>query len=710
MSAAMWAFVLAVAILEASVIIGAGFNVWDTSNPEQQARLAAFWSSHEGMALLVVLAVQLLPAAAISLIFRWYVLPLRSIAEETRMIAVGNFRHRLNRPRPAELSEITEAVNLLAENYQRLQDDVEARIRHANTLVEEERNTLAALIAQLTLGVVVCDRDGRIILYNGLAQRLLEGFVRPDGGSDWIGLGRSVFTVLDRSILDHAIAHVRDRLSASETAMLVPFVTTRPTGQTLGIHLVPIVGDEGALDGYVLTLEDITRRSGAENRRDELLQSLIRGQRSSIAAVRAAIEIVLTHPELPAPALESFLQAINEEATRIGDLLDRWEREYAPDPTRGGTLSEVVGSELLADIRHRIAEALDLPVEVSAPLEPLWLKVDSYTIVRCMVFLLDHVRRACRPQQIEIRLEAGRTLAALIVEWTGAFLDLEALKSWGGQNVFKREDGTGVTLFAAIERHDGAIWTRTAEAGRRPAIHLVLPIADIDAAAMINRVPQTTRSDFDLRLLQSESNDVNRDDLPLDAITCTVIDTETTGLEPDRGDEIIAIAAVRIVNGRILRGEVFDTLVNPQRPVPEASAAIHGITAGMLRGAPTINAVLPRFVRFVEDTVIVGHNVAFDLRFLAAKQAATGITFTNPVLDTLLLEWHVHPRQQDKDLEVIAARFGIAVAGRHTALGDALITAEIFLALVPILKQRGIATLGQARRACEQSPMARLTS
>jgi DNA polymerase-3 subunit epsilon len=104
----------------------------------------------------------------------------------------------------------------------------------------------------------------------------------------------------------------------------------------------------------------------------------------------------------------------------------------------------------------------------------------------------------------------------------------------------------------------------------------------------------------------------------------------------------------------------------------------------------------------------VAHNAAFDMRFLQLKEAATGLRFEQPVLDTLLLSALVHPNQASHRLEAIAERFGVAVVGRHTALGDALVTADVFLKLVPLLAAMGIHTLGQARAAAQQTWYARL--
>ena len=165
---------------------------------------------------------------------------------------------------------------------------------------------------------------------------------------------------------------------------------------------------------------------------------------------------------------------------------------------------------------------------------------------------------------------------------------------------------------------------------------------------------------------------------------------------------------MRIVNGRILRHESFEQIVDPGRPLRPEGIPIHGITEAMVAGQPTIDTVLPRFHRFCEDTVLVAHNAAFDMRFLQLKEARTGIRFTQPLLDTLLLSAVVHPNQESHKLEAIAERLGIPIVGRHTALGDAIVTAEVFLRLLILLREMGVRTLGQARAAAEQTYYARV--
>ena len=135
---------------------------------------------------------------------------------------------------------------------------------------------------------------------------------------------------------------------------------------------------------------------------------------------------------------------------------------------------------------------------------------------------------------------------------------------------------------------------------------------------------------------------------------------------------------------------------------------IHGITEDMVRGQPTIDAVLPAFHEFCTDTVLVAHNAAFDMRFLQLKEDSTGVRFQQPVLDALLQSAVIHANQESHRLESIADRLGINVIGRHTALGDAFVTGEVFLKMVGLLADMGIHTLRQALEAAQKTYLARV--
>jgi len=184
----------------------------------------------------------------------------------------------------------------------------------------------------------------------------------------------------------------------------------------------------------------------------------------------------------------------------------------------------------------------------------------------------------------------------------------------------------------------------------------------------------------------------------LSELSFVVFDTETTGLAPSGGDKIVQIAGIRIVNGRILRGEVFDTLVNPGCTIPAASTKVHGISDDMVISAPDIVNAGKSFHKYCDGGVLVAHNAPFDMAFLKRDEAMIGHSFDHPVLCTVLLSAALYEHTGEHTLDALAERFGVTIPPelRHTALGDAMATAEVFLQMIGVMEAAGIHTLGDA--------------
>ncbi|RZI40950.1 PAS domain S-box protein [Herbaspirillum sp. HC18] len=500
-------------------------------------------------ALMALLSLMLLTAQGLALKFLIdrYLEPMARLAEEA-ILVTSNPAHRVKPEGARPVRELAAKLNALAQTHQELHEGVQARIDNANRALAEEKNRLAALMSELTQSVLVCNVEGTILLYNTRARQLLE-----NGHGTAIGLGRSLFGVLERGLIAQALEQIQRQLQHSrDTAPVSSFITALPQGRTVRAHMAPVLDGTQTLNGFVLTLEDITRMVEVESRRDGLLKLLTEDTSAALAAIREAAD---------AAQCPNIIAVIDEESQRLASRIEQ-------------------------DVRQQ-DEAPRAPPEsaLHSPGRPEFYDFDLFH-------------------------QAGQTAA------------------------------------------------------------------------------------LDERLLTQ--------------LGYTVFDTETTGLHPMEGDEIIAIGAVRIVNNRLLGHENFDQLMRPSVPVRPESTAIHGIDNAMLMGRPGIEKVLPQFHRFAADTVLIAHNAAFDMTFLQMKQAQTGVRFDQPVLDTLLLSQVIHPHQKDHSLEAIAQRFGVAVVDRHTALGDSLTAGRVFLKMIPLLAEKGILTLKQAREAEQQTPYARL--
>lgn len=655
-------------------------------------------------------------------LFRQYVHGLSAMSEKLRLMLGANRHFRVEAEGPPEVQALAQAANDLAQQRDELLTDVEAQIAQAKASVEEEKNRLAALMSELAMGVLVCNLDGRILLYNNRARlqfkALAQGPTSASGGA-LIGLGRSIFAILERGQITHALENIQHRLRKGSAEPVSNFITSTRSGQLLRAQMAPVVGtaEEGGevpVTGYVLTIENITRSFERETERDKVIHSLSDGSRPALASLRAAAEMIKEHADMDAETRERFVGVIQEESSRMSQLLDRTMSEFADSLKTRWPLEDVLGADLLAAAARRLETQLKLPVKNESIDEDLWIRVDSFSLLQAITFLASRLQDHYDIRELRFRLSSEGRMGFVDLIWSGVPVSSETLYTWEMEPMTIGAEVNPLTLRDVIDRHGGEIWFQREKAAHRLFFRLVLPVAatpETDPEALA-AYQQSSRGesrpeyyDFNLFSFQESGIDLDR---KLTELAYTVFDTETTGLEPSAGDEIIQVGAVRIVNGRMLRQENFDQLVDPRVPLKPEGIPIHGITEEMVRGQPTIDVVLPAFHEFCAETVLVAHNAAFDMRFLQLKEASTGIRFQQPVLDTLLLSAVIHPNQESHRLESIADRLGINVIGRHTALGDAFVTAEVFLKMIGLLNDMGIHTLREALDAAQKTYLARV--
>jgi len=190
--------------------------------------------------------------------------------------------------------------------------------------------------------------------------------------------------------------------------------------------------------------------------------------------------------------------------------------------------------------------------------------------------------------------------------------------------------------------------------------------------------------------------------IPLLSLNAVAFDSETTGLDTSRA-RMIQLGAVRIVHGEVDRARGFQQLINPGEPIPPDSRAIHGISDADVAAAPAFAEVIETFDHWRGDAVLVGYASGFDLAMLKRERELAGLDWKAPrCLDLRFLVNLLAPNLPGFSFETIASWAGVEIHDRHSALGDAIATAEIFVALIPRLREIGIRTLAEAERACER--------
>lgn len=155
------------------------------------------------------------------------------------------------------------------------------------------------------------------------------------------------------------------------------------------------------------------------------------------------------------------------------------------------------------------------------------------------------------------------------------------------------------------------------------------------------------------------------------------LDCETTGLDPEQ-DRVIEVAAVRFSINETF--DTFESLIDPECPIPDSSIAIHHITQDMVTGKPKIKDVLPELLKIFRDHVIIGHGVLFDMQIIANAAKRHGIPCTimnNPFLDTLRMA-RLYGESPVNSLEQLRKHFNIQAEGAHRAMNDVVVNVEVF--------------------------------
>jgi len=683
--AGLWLLALVATVLAWAAALAAA--LWADLGGSEREALAALLLPR---AALVVLLALLLPALLAALFVPWWAAwprAARRLSEQVAIAKSANAAHRMEVQGAPEMRRLASVVDGLAQAHAALHVEMEQRVAEALAKLADETRRLAVLMSQLPQAVLVCNRDGRILLYNARASQLLGS----PGAPAPLGLGRPLAGLVDPGALAHAWQQVQRRLQQGDGEVAVTFVTRHAAAgdgtMLLRAQMVPTPAGDGGVAGYLLIVDDITRTVAEQGRRDTLLQRLTEGTRSALGNLRAAAQTLRQYPTMDSSRRERFTAVVHDEAERLAQQLEQALRE--PVPASGWPLEQVRCGDLMVALQQELGARAGVECRLDAAPGDRWLEVDSHSLVRMLGELGARLASELGVRQLSLELQQQGPFERLDLVWHGAALDPARLASW--------EAVGGVR--DVLDRHGAELWALPE--GPSGPQRLCLQLVAARGAGASSVVPPARPVYYDFDLFHQAGQNAQLDDTPLTALAYTVFDTETTGLRPSEGDEIIAIGAVRVVNGRLLEEECLDRRTKPRRPVRASAQAVHGISTAMLEQEPPLEQVLPAFASFAEGTVLVAHNAAFDMRFLELARSRTGITFDQPVLDTLLLSAVVAPGhgEHEHGLEQIALRLGVDVRGRHQALADAVVTAEVLMKLLPLLAERGITTLGQARAA-----------
>ncbi|MFN4160018.1 MAG: exonuclease domain-containing protein [Gemmobacter sp.] len=611
----------------------------------------------------------------------WYLFDL-NMAKPIEMLA-GGLRARahadvsgaLDTSAARYLGDLAPAASVTALTLSETRNALAEAVARETTRLGAEKARLEALLSDVPVGVLLCSADHQLVFYNGTAVDLMGvAGTAP-------GLDRRLFDFLH----DGPVRHAHDRLTGGgDPDAASDLLCTTVAGARVLAARMRLLAAEGASNpGYVLTLRDVTADLAAHARREALIAELFDRIRRPAANLRTVLEVLPVGEPSP-PRLDA---ALRQEAAALTTAITDLGRRHDEGRSEGWPLALTRASDLADGLSARAATQ---GITLAARTDPLILRCNGFEVIALFDRALRGLAARGGAEALAFDIAEDDADAALRLTWAGDPLTVADLDRWLAEPLDPAiPEVTGRTV---LSTHATECWPEPAG----PARHaMTLPIRA--ARRAVRRPAPIARAVvYDFDLLSKARNAAVAGNRLAD-LTYVVFDTETTGLLPDQGDEIVQIAAVRIVNGRRVEGEVFDTLVNPRRPIPAASTEVHGITEAMVAEAPGIEEVGRAFHRFAEGAVLIAHNAPFDMQFLRRHEPAIGARFDHPILDTVLLSAVIFGQSETHSLDALTHRLGITIPdeARHTAIGDTLATADAFLKLLPMLAGRGLTTFGE---------------
>jgi DNA polymerase-3 subunit epsilon len=585
--------------------------------------------------------------------------PVERLAADLRARAHADVDQAIDHDIARYLGDLAPAADAVAANLTETRNAMALAVGRETARLSTEKTRLETLLAEVPDGVLFCTPHHTIALYNGHCRDIL-------GETEGLGLGRPVSALLRMGPILQAYDRLAARDSDEGTDILV---STKACARLLEarMRLLRLEGQETDGPGYVLTLRDVTADLKVQAERAHLLNHLLDG-------------VIAALPDLAAGEAKARLTAL---AAETAEQKARTDTEWWP-------MESLSAPDLGAGLADRLARK---GVALACDLADTDLRCDGFAITRMLERLaLDWANSGATGLVLTLAAEGPET-AVLSLEAEAAAPDAGRVDEWLATPLSPGLSGfTGADVLLS---HGTTLNHEPAGPGRF-ALRLSLPLARPRAAGPT----RTVMYDFDL--LNAEIPD-NLATAALKSLGFVIFDTETTGLNP-QVDEICQIAAVRVMNGKIVAGERFDMLVNPGRTIPAASTAVHHITNEMVADAAPVAEALARFHTFAEGSVLVAHNAPFDMSFLRRREVEIGKRFDQPILDTVLCSAILYGQSAEHTLDALCARLHIQIpeADRHSAIGDAVGTAEAFRRMIPMLEAAELPNLGALIKAFDR--------
>lgn len=546
---------------------------------------------------------------------------------------------------------------------------------------------LEKILGDYKEAIVICDPHAWILLFNPQAKQLFD--------SPALSIRHSLFGLCHQAPFADAFRLLRQRAAEAPRfgaeLIEIDFVCSTIRGATLlNCHMRLVLTDQDSEFVFVLFFDQIPKQIDETGWKASCLAAMIEELRRPLANLNAAAENLKANPDMARDARVAFETVV---ATESAVLISRFEavvQESRALTYSQWPLTDIYSSDLIRSVIRKLGAGDKVTATMTGV--PLWLHADSHAIMLTLEALVGTVNQAASVSQVDIEVLPGHHKVYCDIVWQGEPVPQTVVDSWS--HLPLAGAAARMTVADVLDRHGSDMWCQHHDREGYSRLRIPLPAA----RRFGDKEESASWPDRPLRpaLLPGAGTLAEVADRPLASLAYVVFNTVATGLEPAADTDILEIAGVRVEALRILTDVNFQTLVNPQRPIPPTSVSFHGVTDGEVKGKPPIKVALSQFRAFTGDAILVGHNAALDLALLQAKGEQAKVRFDNMVLDTLLLALALDPEATDHSLDGVCRRLGLPRQGGNGAMATSFSTAQLFLRLIELLATHGITSLGQA--------------
>jgi DNA polymerase III subunit epsilon len=360
-----WWFVFVAICATIMVLCTLAVLFWQHLSPEQKTFLFILFK--DNFAYFFTAFVLLFTAFGFTLdwFFRFYIIPVNQLADETDLINTVNPGHRVGVEGSHDVMRLAQIINQGAERQATYQQSVEVELNRANAQIETERNILAALLEDLSQAILVSNLDGHIVFYNRKAKSLLTGHAPVSAAKEdnpeahWMGLGRSIYDIIDKSLIAECLERI-----GTKTAQGLPLGNERfligTQGSLLPAEMLPVLNSRHHLTGFILIVEDQAAKFQRAKQIGAQLQNWRHQLIQSIAVIKSTAEILKDQSVASDEDRNQLLLVLSNQANSAAQLLIQSDVTETWTPKRPWALTQMDLVEWVQFLSHRTMRRLRL--------------------------------------------------------------------------------------------------------------------------------------------------------------------------------------------------------------------------------------------------------------------------------------------------------------------------------------------------------------